>query len=139
MDRSLNEAGSIKEVVDLVLQFKDHLEHVPSAVTSLSKQDLILGFPWLCEHNPEVDWKTGNVKMSHCPQHCHTCFLEEKKQRKENKKKEEKIQVCRSGPMPELMEELEEEEEEEMEEEPEWVMDPDPEEGDSEEKIEEGD
>ena len=39
--------------------------------------------------------------MSHCPQHCHTCFLDEKQRRKESKRREEKIQVCQSGPMPE--------------------------------------
>ena len=82
MDGSLNEAGSIKEVVDLVLWFKDHSEHVPFAVTNLSKQDLILGFPWLCEHNPEVDWKTGEVKMSHRSQHCSMCLLAEQQRLK---------------------------------------------------------
>jgi hypothetical protein len=101
VDNTLNEAGSIKEVVDLVLRFKDHSERVPFAVTNLGKQDIILGFPWLSEHNPEVDWKTGEVKMSRCSQQCRTCFMAERQKKKGIKRKEEKLQVCRAGPMPE--------------------------------------
>ena len=94
MDGSPNEAGSITEVVDLVLRFKDHSERALFAVTNLGKQDIILSLPWLREHNPEVDWKTGEIKMSRCSQHCRTCFLEEKQKRKVIKKKEEKLRVC---------------------------------------------
>src|SRR6266487_5352270 len=90
VDGSPNEAGSIKEVVDLVLRFKDHSERALFGVTNLGKQNLILGFPWLHEHNPEVDWKTGEVKMSCCPQHCRTCFLDEKQ-------RERKISEGRRG------------------------------------------
>src|SRR6266487_6498699 len=149
VDGSLNEAGSVKEVVDLVLQFKDHLECALFTVTNLGKQKLILGFDWLHEHNPEVDWKTSKVKMSHCPQHCRTCFLDEKQRRKESKRREEKIQVCQSGPMPEanveiedvpeLMADMEEEEDYEVEKILSMVTDLDDEEEDRREEFEEGD
>ncbi|KAG5725192.1 hypothetical protein E4T56_gene10213 [Termitomyces sp. T112] len=56
VDGTLNEAGSICSVVDLVLHYQDHSEQATFAVTSLGKQDMILGFTWLCEHNPEIDW-----------------------------------------------------------------------------------
>ena len=26
--------------------------------------------PWLGHHNPEIDWKTGEVKMTRCPDEC---------------------------------------------------------------------
>ncbi|KNZ80451.1 hypothetical protein J132_05571, partial [Termitomyces sp. J132] len=55
VDGTLNEAGSICSVVDLVLCYQDHLEQAAFAVTGLGKQDMILGFTWLCEHNPEID------------------------------------------------------------------------------------
>jgi hypothetical protein len=29
-------------------------------VTGLGKEHIILGFPWLNEHNPDIDWKTGH-------------------------------------------------------------------------------
>ncbi len=28
------------------------------------KWSVILGMPWLRHHNPEIDWKTGEVKMT---------------------------------------------------------------------------
>ena len=31
-------------------------------VTGLGSQRIILGFPWLNEHNPDIDWKTGEFK-----------------------------------------------------------------------------
>jgi hypothetical protein len=73
VDRSLNEAGSISEVVKVVLQYRDHSERATFAVTSLGKHDVILGLTWLCKHNPEIDWETTEVKMSRCPNHCCTC------------------------------------------------------------------
>ena len=76
VDGTPNKAGSITEVVDLVLRFEDHSEGAIFAVTNLGKQDLILGLTWLRNHNPEVDWQTGEVKMSRCPQGCRTCFLD---------------------------------------------------------------
>src|SRR5918999_6056239 len=121
VDGSPNVAGSIMEVMDLVLQYKDHLERAVFTVTNLGKQDMILGLTWLQEHNPEVDWETGEIKMSHCPQKCRTCSKEEKEEKKWVKKKEEKLQVCWSGSMPELIEESEEEGEEEGDVESEWI------------------
>ncbi|KAG5727756.1 hypothetical protein E4T56_gene20808 [Termitomyces sp. T112] len=56
VDGMLNEAGSICSMVDLVLCYQDHSEKAAFAVTSLGKQDMILGFTWLHEHNPEIDW-----------------------------------------------------------------------------------
>jgi len=29
---------------------------------------VILGMPWLAHHNPEIDWRTGEVKMTRCPE-----------------------------------------------------------------------
>ena len=31
---------------------------------------VILGMPWLARHNPEIDWRTGEVKMTRCPEEC---------------------------------------------------------------------
>ncbi len=107
------------EVVDLVLRYKDHSKRAVFAVTNLGKQDMILGLTWLREHNPEVDWKTGEINMSRCPQHCCTCFLEEKQKRKMNRQKETKLRVCRDGAMPQLIKEDEDEDEDENRDE-EW-------------------
>ncbi|KDQ33977.1 hypothetical protein PLEOSDRAFT_1080989 [Pleurotus ostreatus PC15] len=39
-------------------------------VTNLGNVDVILGLTWLKKHNPEIDWKTGEVVMSRCPRQC---------------------------------------------------------------------
>jgi len=31
---------------------------------------VILEMPWLARHNPEIDWKTEEVKMTRCPEKC---------------------------------------------------------------------
>src|SRR5271155_4746327 len=62
-----NEAGSMMEVVDPILWYKNHSEPTIFAVSSLRKQKLILGHSWLHKHNPEINWATGEVKMSRCP------------------------------------------------------------------------
>ena len=70
VDGTLNEVGSITEVVDLILRYWNHSEWTLFAVTGLGKQKLILGHSWLQKHNPEIDWVTGEVKMSRCPPRC---------------------------------------------------------------------
>ncbi|KNZ77486.1 hypothetical protein J132_05405 [Termitomyces sp. J132] len=45
VDSMLNEAGSIHSIVDLVLHYQDHSEQAAFAITSLGKQDMILGSP----------------------------------------------------------------------------------------------
>ena len=29
---------------------------------------VILGMLWLARHNPEIDWRMGEVKMMRCPE-----------------------------------------------------------------------
>ena len=74
VDGTLNEAGSIRSVADLVLSYDDHSERTAFAVTGLGKHDVILGFPWLQSHNPEVDWSNKKVRLNRCPRGCSTCL-----------------------------------------------------------------
>ena len=46
VDGTLNEARSIYEVVNVVMAYDRHSEHILLAVTHLSKQSMILGFTW---------------------------------------------------------------------------------------------
>jgi hypothetical protein len=105
VDGTLNEAGSITEIVDVILRFNDHSERTSFAVTNLGKQDVILGFTWLKEHNPEINWNTGEVLMSRCPDKCHTCRTQVQEERKALRKTTQYIRACRSGPHPEFTEE----------------------------------
>ena len=47
VDGTPNEAGPIKEVLDIVLRYNGHSERATFAVTEIGDQDLILGLPWL--------------------------------------------------------------------------------------------
>jgi len=67
VDSSPNEAGQISKVVDIVLRYKTHSERMLLAVSGLGKQSLILGYDWLKDHNPRIDWEKGEVEMTHCP------------------------------------------------------------------------
>ena len=70
IDGSPNKAGQISEVVDVVLRYKTHSERMLLAVSGLGKQSLILGYDWLKDHNPRIDWEKGEVEITCCPLQC---------------------------------------------------------------------
>jgi len=70
VDSSPNEAGQISKVVDVVLRYKTHSKRMLLAVSGLGKQSLILGYNWLKDHNPKIDWEKGEVEMTRCPLRC---------------------------------------------------------------------
>ena len=47
-----------------------HAEKLWCAVTCLGKVPLILSHDWLKKHNADIDWTTGDVRLSHCPPKC---------------------------------------------------------------------
>jgi len=59
--------GQISKVVNIVLHYNSHSEWMLLAVSSLGKQNLILGYSWLKDHSLEVDWQKGEVLMTCCP------------------------------------------------------------------------
>jgi len=52
------------EVVDIVLRYWTHLEQTLLVVSSLGKQNLILSYTWLKDHNLEVNWEKGEVLIT---------------------------------------------------------------------------
>jgi len=70
VDGSPNEAGQISKVIDILLHYKTHSKRMLLAVSGLGKQSLILGYNWLKDHNPKVDWEKGEVEMTRCPLRC---------------------------------------------------------------------
>ena len=101
VDGTPNEAGSISEVVHLILCYKNHSERTTFAVTCLGKQKLLLGHSWLRNHNPEIDWNKGEVKMSRCPPRCCSgCRDELRQERIIRKAKAKRMDDCSAGPMP---------------------------------------
>ena len=50
------------------------------AISGLGKQSLILGYNWLKDHNPKVDWEKGEVEMTHYPLWCKEGHAQQKEQ-----------------------------------------------------------
>jgi len=67
VDGSPNETGQISEVVNIVLWYNTHSERMLLVVLGLGKQSLILGYDWLKDHNPKIDWEKEEVEMTRCP------------------------------------------------------------------------
>jgi len=61
VDSTLNKSGSIKEEVDIILIFQNHTEKATFTVCDLGDKEAILGHTWLYHHNPEINWRTGEV------------------------------------------------------------------------------
>ena len=72
IDRTTNKISQISEVVNIVFYYKTHNEWTLLIVFSISKQDLILGFTQLKQHNPEMD-QQKKVSMTYYPTYCPKC------------------------------------------------------------------
>jgi len=62
MDGSLNKEGPIEYTVEVNIYYQGHRKR--------TEIDVILEMPWLAHYNPEIDWRTGEVKMTRCPEEC---------------------------------------------------------------------
>ena len=62
MDGTRNKLGTITSYVELPLKINGRTRRTRLLVTGLGKQRIILGFPWLNEQNPDINWKTGEFK-----------------------------------------------------------------------------
>ena len=60
VDGTKNKRGTITSFVELNAQINRKQMDLRLLVTGLGKQKFILGFPWLHEYNPEINWKTGD-------------------------------------------------------------------------------
>jgi hypothetical protein len=104
VDGTLNEAGSVHEVVELILRYKNHSEKAFFAVTSLRKQNVIMGHSWLQKHNPDIDRVTGDVKMSRCSGRCCSgCRDEIREECRTRKIEARRLSTCSEGDLPALI------------------------------------
>ena len=69
-DGSTNSHGPLKYTVVLLLQIGDHSEWRTFGVAKLDGHDFYLGFDWLQEHNPTIDWSNGAITFAKCPDYC---------------------------------------------------------------------
>src|SRR6267143_6826722 len=116
---SLNEAGSIDRVVDILMTYERHSERILLAITKLGKQSLILGMTWLGKHNPKIDFIAKKVEMTRCsPRCCVSCRSDLRQQRKTQWEEIRNVDACRSGPLPAFVEDADDEDEEATADEP---------------------
>ena len=64
VDGTPNSAGSVRFEAPLRLDVLGTVEVVTFAVADLGHEKVILGHDWLIRHNPVVNWRTGEVRMS---------------------------------------------------------------------------
>ena len=70
MDGLPNEIGKITEAFNPIVQYKGHKSWSKFYVSSISHKAIGLGHTWLVEHNPDINWHTGKVKLTCCPDYC---------------------------------------------------------------------
>jgi len=70
IDGSLNKKRPIKYTVEVNIYYQGYRKRTEIDVIGGQKWMVILGMLWLACHNPEIDWKTGEVKMTRCPEEC---------------------------------------------------------------------
>ena len=70
VDGLLNKEGPIENTVEVNIYYQGHRERTEIDVIGGQKWTVILGMLWLACHNPEIDWRTREVKMTRCPEEC---------------------------------------------------------------------
>ena len=131
VDGLFNREGPIENTVEVNVYYKGHVERTEIDVIGGQKWGVILGMPWLERHNPEIDWKTGEVKITRCPEECERQWRpvqgksgwekqkeeeareekeerREKQEKKKNKKKGKAVEVRRVAEEWEIWDEEEE-------------------------------
>ena len=107
---SPNKAGQISKVVNVLLYYKTHSKRMLLAVSSLRKQSLILGYNWLKDYNPKVDWEKEEVKMTRYPFQYKRGCAQRKEQTHQKRIELWALRSCCDGPTPLFQEELDLEE-----------------------------
>jgi len=56
--------------VEVNIYYQGYRERIEIDVIRGQKWNMILGMLWLACYNPEIDLRTGEVKMTRCPEEC---------------------------------------------------------------------
>jgi len=86
---------TITHQVEVNIYYKNHMKRIRMDICNLGKTEIIMGMPWLAAHNPEINWETGEVKITRYLPLCGGVKLKEKEKKKRGKRvatlEEEKI------------------------------------------------
>ena len=70
VNETLNKEEPIKHTVEVNTYYQGHRKRTEIDVIGGQKWNVILGMLWLAHHNPEIDWRTGEVKMTRYLEEC---------------------------------------------------------------------
>src|ERR1700678_3715033 len=87
VDRTLNHAGQITHFTWIQAKVDKRKLLEKLWITNLGSSDVIFGFPWFKENNPQIVWKTGRVQLPEAD--LDTTFLYLAKDRRRRKEIEE--------------------------------------------------
>ena len=90
MKSIINDLDTIMNTVEVEIFFKGHKKQTSIDMIGDQKQSVILGMSWLKHYNPEINWKTGEVKMTRCPDEYEKKWRVGKQMKPGWKKQEEK-------------------------------------------------
>ena len=70
VDSLFNKEGPIEHIVEINIYYQGHRERMEIDVIGGQKWSVILGMPWLACYNPEINWKTGEVRITKYLEKC---------------------------------------------------------------------
>ena len=70
VDRFFNKKEQIEHTVEVNIYYQEHRERTEIDVIGRQKWNVILEIPWLVCYNPEINWRTGEVKITRCLKEC---------------------------------------------------------------------
>ena len=83
-----NSGGNITYELECNVFYKGHSKRLRIDVCNLERMKIILGMSWLAAHNPEINWETGEIKMSRCPPWCRRKVAVKQKEAREEDRKD---------------------------------------------------
>jgi len=70
VDETFNKERPVENTVEVNIYYQGHRERMEIDMIRGQKWNVILGMPWLAHHNPKIDWKIEEVKMTRYPEEC---------------------------------------------------------------------
>ena len=70
VDGTFSKERLMENMAEVNIYYQEYRERMEINVIGGQKWNMILGMPWLACHNPEIDWRTGEIKMTRCLEKC---------------------------------------------------------------------
>jgi Retroviral aspartyl protease len=69
VDRFENITGQVIDLLECIMEVtgKDHQEQIDLAITKLGSHQLFLGYDWIKNHNPSINWQIGEINFDRYP------------------------------------------------------------------------